>query len=405
MALPSNVGKGIVTFNFKDTSGDPLVGEVIFTPEFKSLKNVTGAPKTIILPKETRVTLNASGGGSVSLVATDDEDNNPIGWTYLVTSNFEGVDLKPFSISVAEGTTKDLSQLQPLYTHEGVPALTGPGVAFGGLLGQVLAKLSNADYDTGWIDIDSEGGGGAVASVNGKTGIVVLNAADVNARPNTYVPSWDQVTGKPTVFPPEAHLHTGIYSPVGHTHTGVYSPVGHTHTTTQISDSTALGRNLMKVSTVDAAQALLDLDNVDLSNAPPIYQARSVSDTEAKWKTELNGDLELELMDIAQHWVNGLRVAWQNEWGALRGTSPHEWGDALVRGIREDWDNLVAGRYIELVDRRATAYPSPYQVMHGRKWRDGMLVRNGIDMSDCWVRNGTEAIPAYLPEGTIVVQI
>lgn len=41
-----------------------------------------------------------------------------------------------------------------------------------------------------------------VASVNGKMGVVDLTAADVGARPSSYVPSWSEVTSKPTTFPP-----------------------------------------------------------------------------------------------------------------------------------------------------------------------------------------------------------
>lgn len=46
------------------------------------------------------------------------------------------------------------------------------------------------------------GGGGAVDSVNGQTGIVVLTAADVEAKPSSYVPDWSDVTGKPATFAP-----------------------------------------------------------------------------------------------------------------------------------------------------------------------------------------------------------
>lgn len=52
----------------------------------------------------------------------------------------------------------------------------------GGASGQILAKSSGGDYDTGWIDAPS---GGAVDSVNGKTGVVTLDASDVNAMPTT----------------------------------------------------------------------------------------------------------------------------------------------------------------------------------------------------------------------------
>lgn len=49
---------------------------------------------------------------------------------------------------------------------------------------------------------------GAVDSVNGQTGVVVLDAADVGAKDASYVPAWTEVTGKPTTFPPSAHVHS-----------------------------------------------------------------------------------------------------------------------------------------------------------------------------------------------------
>lgn len=51
-----------------------------------------------------------------------------------------------------------------------------------------------------WVEITA--GGGAVDSVNGQTGVVVLTASDVGAKPSSYVPAWSEVTGKPTTFAP-----------------------------------------------------------------------------------------------------------------------------------------------------------------------------------------------------------
>lgn len=71
----------------------------------------------------------------------------------------------------------------------GADGAPGVGVASGGTTGQVLAKKSNADYDTEWVN-QGGGGGGAVDSVNGKTGAVVLTASDVGALPSsTSIPS------------------------------------------------------------------------------------------------------------------------------------------------------------------------------------------------------------------------
>ncbi len=60
------------------------------------------------------------------------------------------------------------------------PATVGPagvGVPPFGTTGQVLAKASNADYVTEWVSPESA----PVDSVNGQTGVVMLDAADVGA--------------------------------------------------------------------------------------------------------------------------------------------------------------------------------------------------------------------------------
>jgi len=60
----------------------------------------------------------------------------------------------------------------------GVQGDPGVGVPAGGTTGQVLAKNSGTNYDTEWVDA-ATGGAGAVASVNGATGVVVLDQDDI----------------------------------------------------------------------------------------------------------------------------------------------------------------------------------------------------------------------------------
>lgn len=57
----------------------------------------------------------------------------------------------------------------------------------GGLIGQVLAKKSNNDYDVEWINIPEGGGSVAGITINGKplSGDVKLTAVDVGALPST----------------------------------------------------------------------------------------------------------------------------------------------------------------------------------------------------------------------------
>lgn len=101
------------------------------------------------------------------------------------------------------GSTLDLADL-PLNVGSPPPSA----------LATILAGLSDTDaaLDVRVTDLeDNPGGGGSgtVTSVNGDTGpAVVLDAADVGARPSTYVPTWSEVTSKPTTFTPSAHGHT-----------------------------------------------------------------------------------------------------------------------------------------------------------------------------------------------------
>ena len=63
----------------------------------------------------------------------------------------------------------------------GKEGAAGKGFPVGGLANQILAKKSDADDDTEWIDNNAKGN---VESVNGKTGHVRIDAIDVNAIPD-----------------------------------------------------------------------------------------------------------------------------------------------------------------------------------------------------------------------------
>ena len=46
-----------------------------------------------------------------------------------------------------------------------------------------------------------------VLSVNGKIGNVTLTASDVGAVPESYIPAWGDISGKPSSYPPSSHKH------------------------------------------------------------------------------------------------------------------------------------------------------------------------------------------------------
>ena len=107
-----------------------------------------------------------------------------------------------FGASAAAGiTSTDITAWNAKYTKpaSGIPAtdLTSTVqsrlLKTGGTAGQVLAKVSSTNYDVAWTTVS---GGGAVDSVNGQTGTVVLDADDVGALPDTYTAPVTSVNAK-----------------------------------------------------------------------------------------------------------------------------------------------------------------------------------------------------------------
>jgi hypothetical protein len=94
----------------------------------------------------------------------------------------------------------------------------GGRIPAGGATGQALVKIANTDFATGWADV--EGGGGGAST-------------------------WDDITGKPSTFPPSAH----------------------THPASEISDSTAAGRSMLTAANAAAQRALLNVADGATANA------------------------------------------------------------------------------------------------------------------------------------------
>ncbi|RSM31737.1 hypothetical protein C5B78_04580 [Aeromonas salmonicida] len=89
--------------------------------------------------------------------------------------------------------------------HQGIPfyRISHDGVIAG--ISYLAGDYLHWDPATkGWFKID---GSDAVISVNGMTGAVVLSAADVGAKPASWVPGWADITNKPVSMPPSEHSH------------------------------------------------------------------------------------------------------------------------------------------------------------------------------------------------------
>ena len=161
MALPANVTQTTVTGNLVWIDGSPAAGSVTFLPSIEFV--LDSASNTTIYMYEVTEVLDPDGHFDVPLIATDDPDLNPTGWTYTVRILLSDPKLpanqsKPvetiFAMSLPVGSSIDIADVTPVQSSPGNAVVVGP-----------------------------KGDPGQVVSVNGKTGAVTLTAADVGADP------------------------------------------------------------------------------------------------------------------------------------------------------------------------------------------------------------------------------
>lgn len=126
MAIPVNLSIVTVTGTYIDISGNPIAGQVKFTPR-AVLRNVTS--NVILVNSTIVVTLDANGAFSQQLVATDDSDASPVDFTYFIEEAFVGG--RSFDILLpAAVATVDLADVSPAVADDGSGALYISGAEF-----------------------------------------------------------------------------------------------------------------------------------------------------------------------------------------------------------------------------------------------------------------------------------
>lgn len=155
--VPINVNYGVVVGQFIASMGDtsdegrepdavPMGGTITFTPSIVSVKNVSIQPNPVTVIKTAVVgvldeegflcnnVIDTSTGlrqRGVPLVATDDPDINPTGWTWTANYNLtlNGVPVAgpgKHSFEVPMGMDTDLTVVSPVSTSTGAPIVRGP---------------------------------------------------------------------------------------------------------------------------------------------------------------------------------------------------------------------------------------------------------------------------------------
>ncbi|MFJ3581662.1 phage tail protein [Streptomyces sp. NPDC090127] len=211
--LPITIPTVRVTARYLTPDGSPMTGTV----EFRPPSLLTHAEADVFVGGPTRATLDAEGRISVVLPATDTPGWNPVEWTYRVTEKLGGLGATrayQIVLPVARPTV-DLADIAPADPstpqYVAVPGPPGPAGELGpqGPAGPVRSvngrttpdiTLTAADVAAiattragvagGVAQLGPDGKvpaaqlpalGGAVSSVNGKTGAVVLAATDLGA--------------------------------------------------------------------------------------------------------------------------------------------------------------------------------------------------------------------------------
>ena len=172
------------------TSVNGDIGDVVLTAA-----DVGALPDSTTIPTKTSQLQNDSGFLS-SAVTSFNGQTGAVTYSAPVSS----VNSKTGAVTLSASDVGALpdSYVAPVASVDGKTG-TVTVLPTGGTTGQVLAKKSNTNYDTEWQTVS---GSGAVDSVNGQTGTVILDASDVGALPDTYtapVSSVNTRTGAVTV--------------------------------------------------------------------------------------------------------------------------------------------------------------------------------------------------------------
>lgn len=159
--------------DMRELDGDKIVGEVVFTP---SLVFVDPLEHVTVFPVPFRTTL-VNGVFDIELPATDDPDVMPTGFTYEYQENWPGG--RRFLIEVPYNTPVDPEFGRPTIWIDNIqPAMGEPLPTTYVTLQQMNAAI--AAYLAG-EELD-----GIVTTVNGQAGEVVLDAEDVGAAPTVH---------------------------------------------------------------------------------------------------------------------------------------------------------------------------------------------------------------------------
>lgn len=183
MPLPVDVGSGIIHVKLRQVSVEspadlvpesyPARGKVNFAPSVGRLLH--GGTGEIFTTKVISVYLDSNGDADVTLMATDDAQLNPVGWTYTVSFELDdGLEIPSFSVAVPVGSDRNLSDITPIPYNGGVYYLNATTEVSTDAANYAVLGSDGKIY----VPIPSSGGGGPAALISVQSGNYIVLGSD-----------------------------------------------------------------------------------------------------------------------------------------------------------------------------------------------------------------------------------
>lgn len=176
MPLPASLDTRTVTGQFLKGNGDPETGNVTFK---RVAVLQSGGEDIFITPFTHTAALDGTGSFSVDLPVTDDADWNPLNWAYEVTITTTAWQYRFNMLLPDDVSPLDLADVLPAGPVPDPPITYVPFSAVGEIGGPAGPLDGTGKIPLVQIPASASG----VDSVNGESGIVILDAVDVGADP------------------------------------------------------------------------------------------------------------------------------------------------------------------------------------------------------------------------------
>lgn len=185
MPITPNLTIVPVSATYVDVEGNPIAGQVKFTPRAITTDSVYNQ---IIVNNTITVTLDNTGSFTVYLPATNDPDVVPTGWTYEVVEAFPNGRTYDIEVPYTTVGTLNLATLVPTTANAGVASLYTSLAQYFNVENRVTiiegysASIAAAAVTTNYTALQSTNATAQAVNASAQATIAAQNLQSINAR-------------------------------------------------------------------------------------------------------------------------------------------------------------------------------------------------------------------------------